>query len=305
MKKIKGILIKSGVLLVLFAAVLAIWLWSNQDSYSEFVVYEHDKLFHKFMENHEFEGTPIGEESVEVVSSNGKIKIRYSSNQFMRIECESGYNGFSPKIYGVDKNGDFVCDFALCDGLNGYYDPYSKEILDGIWLAESSADKLVFNVLLLQPFFRAYSTLDLASVMTVEDFEALYAAEPDLWGNSYKLIDPENITYEDNIRVWGEDGEGVPGMKHSMLLEPYYLQRTLGRRLSVDTFIEKGYDSDFMRRLESRFVSRNHKAPMALARFIIDISGDEPVFEMELIDNISPKNSRVADIIIENKQPEF
>ena len=126
MKKIKGILIKSGVLLVLFAVVLAIWLWSNQDSYSEFVVYEHDKLFHKFMENHEFEGTPIGEESVEVVSASGKIKIRYSSDQFMRIECESGYNGFSPKIYGVDKNGNFVCDFALCDGLNGYYDPYSK-----------------------------------------------------------------------------------------------------------------------------------------------------------------------------------
>ncbi len=304
MKKIKGILIKSGVLLLLVGVVFAVWLWLNHDSYSEFVVYEHDKLFHKFMETHEFEGEPIGEESVVVVSSSGKIKVRYSSERFLLVECE-GYNGFTPHIYGVDKNGNWVCDFSICDGSGGYYDPYSKEIFGDIYLIESSEDKLVFDVLLMQNFFRANSELDLAMFITVEDFDALSAEDSELWNNYYKYIDPENMTREDSDIVWGSDGTGIPGIKTSNLLKPYYLQRRLSRIFPVELFVEKGYDSDSMRRLESKFVRKGYVAPMALARFTVDISGDEPVFDMELLHNISPKNSRVVDIVIENKQPEY
>lgn len=301
----KGIFIKIGVLLALFVVGIAVWFFANDDSYAETVIYEHDKLFHEFIATHEFEGEPIGDEEVVVVSSSGKIKVRYRSDQFLLFECENGYNSFYPKIYGVDKNGNWVCDFAICDGSLCHYDPYSKEMFGDIYLIESSADKLVFDVLLMQTFFRANSELDLASFITVEDFEALYAEDPELWGNYYTYIDPERMTREDYDRVWGEDGTGIPGFKNSMLLKPYYLKRRLSRGIPVELFVEKGYDSDFMRRLESRFVRKGYEVPMVLARFTIDISGDEPILDMELLNNISPKNSRVADIIIENYQPEY
>lgn len=300
MKKINGFFIKISALLVLFAVGLAVWLFSNEDSYAETVIYEHDKLFHEFIATHEFEGEPLGEDEVVVVSSSGKIKVRYSSDQFLLFECESGYNSFNPKIYGVDKNGSFVCYFAICEGLRCHYDPYSKEMFGDIYLIESSEDKLVFDVLLTQNYFMANSELDLASFITVEDFEELYAEDPELWGNYYTYIDPEKMTREDYDRVWGEDGTGVSGFKTSMLLKPYYLIRRLSRGIPFELFVEKGYDSDFMRRLDSRFVRKGYEVPMALARFTVDISGNEPILDMELLQNISPKNSRVADIIIEN-----
>ena len=122
MRKIKGFLVKIGVLVLIFAVVAGVWFLLNRDSYSEFVVYKHDKLFHDYMQTHEFSGEPVGEEQTVYFSENGKFKVTYSSKLFLIIDGYHGY-GFTPRIYGVDKNGNTVCDFEFCKSSRGYYDP--------------------------------------------------------------------------------------------------------------------------------------------------------------------------------------
>ena len=300
MNKYKCVLIKIGIVLVILLILLIIWICASRDSSSDFVVYEHDKLYAKYIEANSVEWEPLGETEkveVDILVENEYFSVSRSKSvnrvSVLISDKSSGktYWGESP-ILGVDESGNTVCTFAAGGGCI-YYNPFTKEFESGIRFVEITEDKLVFDVLLIQDFFSSDSyNSHMPRFMTIEDFESFSEAVDYDLNNSYKLTNAEDMLYEDYVRLFGEDENGISGVKMNMFLSDFYLKRTLSKRDGTDYLTPEE-----KRQCESKFVKKGCSAPMALARFTIDISGEELTYNSELIKVISPKNSSVVDIV--------
>jgi len=276
------------------------------------VVYEHDKLYREFKENFVFTGrVPEETESkggtLLVENENFAVKYTYIDGGFsFSIENKSNGEVYLNRyeLYGVNESREQVATYSVVSG-EGYYDPYTKTWEHGVRFTEVTEDKVEIEVLLLQEFFisrrNSRQKFERPKFMTVEDFEAFVSPlDDDLKKNfekMYVLTTSDEMNYAYRTSLFGEDGSGIPGIDMNKFSEPFYF----GLPLSIHTdryFEEVGYTEEDKRMHESKFVKSGYEAPMALARFTIDISGEELAYDVELIKSISPKKSSVVDIVV-------
>ncbi|MBQ2880782.1 MAG: hypothetical protein IJE40_00790 [Clostridia bacterium] len=277
-----------------------------------FIAYEHDKLYHEFKEGYVFTGSvPKETESKQGVTlvENENFAVRYvyidGGFSFSIENKNSGEISLGrSELYGVNKAGETVFTYNVVGG-SGYYDPYTKTWEHGVRFTEVTEDKVEIEVLLLQDFFISYrnghQTFEPPKFMTVEDFEAfIKPLDSDLqkkFEGMYMRTTSDELNYSYRTLLWGDDGNGIAGIDMEKFSKPFYF----GVPLSVRTdryFEDAGYTEEDKRVHESKFVKKGYEAPMALARFTIDISGKELTYDAELVKAISPRNSSVTDIVV-------
>ena len=277
------------------------------------VVYEHDKLYQEFKKSYNITGeTPQTTENKERIilteNDNFSVGYVYTDEQECTLSIknkntEQFYWG-PYEIYGIDPDGKEVVTYSVCCGEK-YYNPYTQEFEHGLRFTEISEDKVVIEVLLLQEFFLENKDLRYARFMTVEDYEDFIKNLPteisenskDFWNKAYRLTTSEEMNFADKELLFGEDGNGTPGIDMNKFSQPFYLGKNFSVR--TDKYIEEAkYTIDSVRLYESKFIKKGYEAPMALARVSIDISGDDLKYEKELVKIISPQKSDVVDIKI-------
>lgn len=302
MKNYKGVLIRLCIVIVVLLIIAIVWIFVNRDSSSDFVVYEHDKLYSKYLESNPVEWESLGEDLKAqsfVLVENERFEVRCAKtinkiDVVIHDKVSEEYYLAKTQMLGVDASGDTVCTYFAC-GENMYYNPFKKEFESGIRFVEINEDKLIIDILLIQDFFSSDSyNSHMPRFMTVEDFESFSETVDYDLNNAYKLTNSEDMSFEDSSRLFGEDERGIPGVKMNMFFSDFYLKRMLSVRMGYLT-------PEIKRQCEAKFVRKGYEAPMVIARFIIDISGEELRYDSEIIENISPKNSKVSDIIVKSE----
>lgn len=277
-----------------------------------FIAYEHEKLYHEFKETYPLTGTVPEETSdirggvVLVENDNFTVSYTYYTEDYepfslLIVDKNTGEDYSSRReIYGVNSSGEIVETYAVRSGKN-YYDPYTKEFESTVRFVEINEDKVVAEVLLMHEFFVERSDNNYSRFMTVEDFEAFVSGLDEdsrrLFEHCYDLTTIDEMSFaarESLLNVGGGDFEGIVWDKFS---KPFYC----GRNLSVtinEQLEEMGYTIENTRMQESKFIKKGYEAPLALARFTIDIGGEELTYDAELVKVISPKKSDVVDILV-------
>lgn len=273
------------------------------------VAYEHDKLYHEFKKTYEIKNIDIEvseDKYGTVLVENDNFTAKYHCDEdgdisFSIVDKNSGEcYGSRSELYGVDSAGNIVCTYPVVYGKQ-YYDPYSKEYEYGIRIVDYNEEKIVIEVLLLQDFFWVTPYRKYAKFMTVEDYETFWtsldADNQKIFKNLYHLTTSEELSYSDYDELFGIDNEGIPGLDLEKFSEPFYLSVSLSKILNRQ-LEEAGYTIVDRRMQELKFFKKDYEAPMALARFTVDISGEELAYDAELVKVISPKNSDVVDILV-------
>ncbi len=274
-----------------------------------FVAYEHEKLYHEFKETYPLTGT-VPEDTTDirggvVLVENDNFSVKYSYEYgflSFSIRNKNTGEGYSSRsvIYGLNSAGETVETYVVGGGKN-YYDPYTKEFESTVRFVEINEDKVVAEVLLMHEFFVERSINNYSRFMTVEDFEAFVSGLDEdsrrFFEHCYDLTTIDEMSFasrESLLNVGGGDFEGIVWDKFS---KPFYL----GRNMSVtinERLEEMGYTIENTRMQESKFIKKGYEAPLALARFTIDISGEELTYDAELVKVISPQKSDVVDIAV-------
>ena len=292
----------AGLILAVAAAIRTVY------GADIFVAYEHEKLYNEFKESYALEGTVPQETSdyggiTLVENENFAVKYVYEYELFtLSFENKNTGKKYNNRaeIYGVNSAGEIVTTYTAVGGER-YYDPYTKELEHTVRFIEVDEEKVVIEVLLLQSFFVNKNYFPYAQFMTVEDFETYVSTLSEdsqrNFNHIYMLTTFDEISPLLRELFFEDDGEEIPGIDYDKFSEQFYFGKPMGVDVS-NLMEEAGYTIEEKRMQESKFIKKGYEAPMALARFTVDISGEELTYDAELVKVISPKKSDVVDISV-------